>query len=298
MSDGDVPPQISAGPKYNVPEAEKAAMHHFPKIRRSPKHEADVPRTFGTLFGSEITRRSKTGFPDDTFVVHCTGAGGQSFGAFIPRGLTLTLCGDCNDYMGKGLSGGKLAVYPPKDAGYRADENIVAGNVALYGATSGEAYINGIAGERFAVRNSGAKAVVEGIGDHGCEYMTGGMVAILGKVGKNFAAGMSGGIAYVLDEDNDFYKYLNKSMVAMEKVENSYEEQELRSLIEAHVAATGSEKGQRILDHFDEYLPKFKRIVPHDYRRILQLCAKYREQGMDEEQAQIEAFYESTKSRR
>ena len=189
-------------------------------------------------------------------------------------------------------------MYPPKDAGYRADENIVAGNVALYGATSGEAYINGIAGERFAVRNSGAKAVVEGIGDHGCEYMTGGMVAILGKVGKNFAAGMSGGIAYVLDEDNDFYKYLNKSMVAMEKVENSYEEQELRSLIEAHVAATGSEKGQRILDHFDEYLPKFKRIVPHDYRRILQLCAKYREQGMDEEQAQIEAFYESTKSRR
>ena len=231
-------------------------------------------------------------------MVHCTGAGGQSFGAFIPRGLTLTLCGDCNDYMGKGLSGGKLAVYPPKDAGYRADENIVAGNVALYGATSGEAYINGIAGERFAVRNSGAKAVVEGIGDHGCEYMTGGMVAILGKVGKNFAAGMSGGIAYVLDEDNDFYKYLNKSMVVMEKVENSYEEQELRSLIEAHVAATGSEKGQRILDHFDEYLPKFKRIVPHDYRRILQLCAKYREQGMDEEQAQIEAFYESTKSRR
>ena len=261
-------------------------------------HITNTDRTFGTLFGSEITRRSKTGFPDDTFVVHCTGAGGQSFGAFIPRGLTLTLCGDCNDYMGKGLSGGKLAVYPPKDAGYRADENIVAGNVALYGATSGEAYINGIAGERFAVRNSGAKAVVEGIGDHGCEYMTGGMVAILGKVGKNFAAGMSGGIAYVLDEDNDFYKYLNKSMVVMEKVENSYEEQELRSLIEAHVAATGSEKGQRILDHFDEYLPKFKRIVPHDYRRILQLCAKYREQGMDEEQAQIEAFYESTKSRR
>ncbi len=258
----------------------------------------NTDRALGTIFGSEITRQRKAGFPDDTFKVRCTGSGGQSFGAFIPKGLTLTLQGDCNDYMGKGLSGGKLAVFPPKGAGYQAEENIVAGNVALYGATSGEAYINGIAGERFAVRNSGAKAVVEGIGDHGCEYMTGGLVVVLGKVGKNFAAGMSGGIAYVLDEDNDFYKYLNKSMVAMEKVESPYEEQELRTMIEAHTAATGSPKGRRILEHFEEYLPKFKRIVPHDYRKILELCARYRQQGMDEEQARIEAFYESTNSRR
>ena len=164
---------------------------------------SNTNRTFGTLFGAEITKLWKNTLEEDTFVVKCQGAGGQSFGAFIPKGLTLELCGDSNDYLGKGLSGGKIVVYPPKDATFKAEENIIIGNVALYGATSGKAFINGVAGERFCVRNSGARAVVEGVGDHGCEYMTGGRVVVLGKTGKNFAAGMSGGIAYVLDENFD-----------------------------------------------------------------------------------------------
>lgn len=170
----------------------------------------NTDRSFGTIFGSEITKKYYNTLEDDTFTVQCTGAGGQSFGAFIPNGLTLELVGDSNDYFGKGLSGGKLIVYPPKGIRFKAEENIIVGNVALYGATSGQAYINGVAGERFCVRNSGATAVVEGVGDHGCEYMTGGKVLIIGKTGKNFAAGMSGGVAYVLDEDNDLYLSLNK----------------------------------------------------------------------------------------
>ena len=174
----------------------------------------NTDRSFGTIFGSEITKKYYNTLEDDTFTVQCTGAGGQSFGAFIPNGLTLELVGDSNDYFGKGLSGGKLIVYPPKGIRFKAEENIIVGNVALYGATSGQAYINGVAGERFCVRNSGATAVVEGVGDHGCEYMTGGKVLIIGKTGKNFAAGMSGGVAYVLDEDNDLYLSLNKEMVS------------------------------------------------------------------------------------
>ena len=253
----------------------------------------NTDRTFGTIFGSDITREYKKGLPEDTYVVHCEGAGGQSFGAFIPAGLTLKLCGDSNDYFGKGLSGGKLVLYPSKKASYRADENIIVGNVALYGATSGRAYICGVAGERFAVRNSGAYAVVEGVGDHGCEYMTGGRVVVLGKTGKNFAAGMSGGIAYVLDTDNRLYKNIYKSMISIEKVETKYDEQELRSMIEAHVEATGSEKGKEVLEAFTEYLPKFKKIIPNDFKRMLSLSARLEEKGLDSEEAQIAAFYES-----
>ncbi len=252
---------------------------------------SNVDRTLGTMFGAEITRNYPDGLPEDTFTINCTGSGGQSFGAFIPRGLTLELVGDSNDYFGKGLSGGKLIVYPPTGVKFKAEENIIIGNVALYGATSGKAFINGVAGERFCVRNSGATAVVEGVGDHGCEYMTGGRVVILGPTGKNFAAGMSGGIAYVLDENRDLYKRLNKSLVSFEEVTNKYDVQELKSMIQEHVAYTNSKKGKEILDHFGEYLPKFKKIMPHDYRRMMNTIVQMEEKGLSSEQAQIEAFY-------
>ena len=252
---------------------------------------SNVNRTLGTIFGSEITRKYPDGLPEDTFTISCNGSGGQSFGAFIPKGLTLELTGDSNDYFGKGLSGGKLIVYPPQGVQFKAEDNTIIGNVALYGATSGKAFINGIAGERFCVRNSGATAVVEGTGDHGCEYMTGGCVVVLGPTGKNFAAGMSGGIAYVLDEDRSFYKRLNKELVSFEDVSNKYDVLELKGLIQEHVAYTNSEKGKRILDHFSEYLPKFKKIVPHDYRRMMNAIVQMEEKGLNSEQAQIEAFY-------
>ncbi len=229
----------------------------------------------------------------DTITLRCQGAGGQSFGAFIPRGLSIFLCGDSNDYFGKGLSGGRLVVFPPKGARYVPAENVIIGNVALYGATSGEAYINGCAGERFCVRNSGADAVVEGVGDHGCEYMTGGRVVVLGPTGKNFAAGMSGGVAYVLDEENHLYRNLNREMVLMEKVETRYDCDELRRLLEAHVRYTGSDKASQVLAHFSEYLPRFKKIIPEDYKHLQQLSSQFEEQGMGREEAQTEAFYAS-----
>ncbi len=254
---------------------------------------SNVDRTFGTLLGAEITRQHPEGLPEDTITVRCSGAGGQSFGAFLPKGLTLSLCGDSNDYFGKGLSGGKLVVYAPQKAKFVPHENVIIGNVALYGATSGEAYIAGAAGERFCVRNSGATAVVEGVGEHGCEYMTGGRAVILGPTGKNFAAGMSGGIAYVLDEKNCLYRNLNKEMVLMEKVETKFDREELRAMIEAHVAHTGSEKGKEVLAHFSEYLPKFKKVIPGDYKRLIQLSSQFEEQGMSRQEAQIEAFYAS-----
>ena len=256
-------------------------------------HVSNTDRTLGTILGSEITKKFKDTLAPDTYVIECKGSGGQSFGAFIPKGLTLRLEGDSNDYFGKGLSGGKLVVYPPKDSGYCPEENIIIGNVALYGATSGEAYICGMAGERFCVRNSGAVAVVEGVGEHGCEYMTGGRVVILGSTGKNFAAGMSGGIAYVLDEKNHLYRNLNKAMISIEAVDSKYDIAELRTLIERHVKHTGSPKGRRILEDFDKFLPKFKKIIPNDYKRMMTLSAKMEERGLDSEQAQIEAFYES-----
>lgn len=235
------------------------------------------------------------GLEEDTYTVKCNGAGGQSFGAFIPKGLTLELVGDSNDYFGKGLSGGKLIVYPPKSAKFKQDENIIIGNVALYGATSGKAYINGVAGERFCVRNSGAKAVVEGVGDHGCEYMTGGRVVILGNTGKNFAAGMSGGIAYVLDENSDLYRKLNKEMVSIDKITSKYDVLELKEMIKDHTAYTNSEKGKEILEHFEDYLPKFKKIIPNDYNRMLMKIVQMEEKGLSSEQAQIEAFYANTR---
>ena len=268
-------------------------------LEKGEKRSIDVEvtntdRSFGTIFGSEITKRYDDTLDDDTFIVKCNGAGGQSFGAFIPKGLTLELVGDSNDYFGKGLSGGKLVVYPPAGVKFKKDENIIIGNVALYGATSGKAFINGVAGERFCVRNSGATAVVEGVGDHGCEYMTGGRVVVLGKTGKNFAAGMSGGIAYVLDEDNDLYTRMNKEMVFSEEVTSKYDVLELKDMIKEHVALTNSEKGKQILNNFSEYLPKFKKIIPYDYNRMMNAIVQMEEKGLSSEQAQIEAFYANT----
>jgi len=262
--------------------------------------EVDVTNTdraFGTILGSEITKKLGDEVEEDTYRVLCKGAGGQSFGAFIPRGLTLELVGESNDYFGKGLSGGKLVIYPPKGSRFDPSENIIIGNVALYGATSGKAFINGVAGERFCVRNSGAAAVVEGVGDHGCEYMTGGRVVVLGSTGKNFAAGMSGGVAYVLDEGNDLYKRLNKEMVSSSEITSKYDVLELKGMIQEHVALTNSEKGKRILDNFGEYLPKFKKIIPHDYERVQKTIVQMEEKGLSAEQAQIEAFYANTKTK-
>lgn len=250
----------------------------------------NIDRTFGTLLGAEITRNHPEGLAEDTIVINCKGSGGQSYGAFIPKGLTLHLTGDSNDYFGKGLSGGKLIVHAPEEAKYRPEENIIIGNVALYGATSGEAYIAGMAGERFCIRNSGATAVVEGVGEHGCEYMTGGRAVILGPTGKNFAAGMSGGIAYVLDLNNTLYKNLNKQLVNMEQLEYKNDIEELKTIIENHVKYTGSKRGQEVLEHFDAYITHFKKIIPADFKEMLKLTAECEEQGMNHEQAQIEAF--------
>ena len=255
----------------------------------------NIDRSFGTIFGSEITKKYNDTLEDDMYTVKCNGAGGQSFGAFIPNGLTIELTGDSNDYLGKGLSGGKIIVKPPKESKFKQDENIIIGNVALYGATSGKVYINGVAGERFCVRNSGATAVVEGVGDHGCEYMTGGRVAVIGKVGKNFAAGMSGGVAYVLDENNDLYRKVNKSLVSTEELSNKYDVLELKAMIEEHVKYTNSIRGKEILNDFEEYLPKFKKIIPYDYKKMLNAIAKMEEKGLNPEQAQIEAFYAATR---
>ena len=268
----------------------KSALHNKKK-KKIEINVKNTDRSLGTIFGSEITKRYHDTLEDDTFVVKCNGSGGQSFGAFIPKGLTLYLIGDSNDYFGKGLSGGKLTLAPPKNIKFKPHENIIVGNVALYGATSGKAFINGVAGERFCVRNSGALAVVEGVGDHGCEYMTGGRVVILGGTGKNFAAGMSGGIAYVLDEKSDFYTRVNKELVSLEPVTSKYDVQELKEMITEHVEATGSEMGKKVLDNFVDYLPKFKKVLPHDYSKMQTAIAHMEEKGLSIDQAQIEAFY-------
>ena len=276
---------------------EKVLVKKFAKAlddRQKRSIEVDVTntdRSFGTIFGSEITKKYPEGLEEDTFTIKCNGAGGQSFGAFIPKGLTLELVGDSNDYFGKGLSGGKLIVYPPKGSTFKESENIIIGNVALYGATSGKAFINGVAGERFCVRNSGATAVVEGVGEHGCEYMTGGCVVILGTVGKNFAAGMSGGIAYVLDEQSDLYTKMNKELVFMREVTDKYDVLELKTMIQEHVAYTNSARGKEVLDNFGEYLPKFKKIMSYDYATMLKKIVQMEEKGLSSEQAKIEAFY-------
>ena len=229
----------------------------------------NVNRVVGTLLGSEVTRRyGAAGLPEDTIQLTFEGTAGQSFAAFVPKGLTLKLAGDANDYLGKGLSGGKVIVAPPANATFVPEENIIIGNVAFYGATGGEAYIRGIAGERFCVRNSGVQAVVEGVGDHGCEYMTGGRVVVLGATGRNFAAGMSGGIAYVLDADGAFASRCNKDMVLLERLENSEEIKAVLRLIERHYKYTQSTLAQRVLNNWERLLPKFVRVIPKEYKRI------------------------------
>jgi glutamate synthase (ferredoxin) len=242
----------------------------------------NVNRTVGTMLGYEVTRRwGGGGLPDDTIRVHFTGSAGQSFGAFVPRGITFTLEGDANDYWGKGLSGGTLIVHPPRASTFAPEDNIIIGNVALYGATSGEAYVRGVAGERFGVRNSGAQAVVEGIGDHGCEYMTGGRVVVLGRSGRNFAAGMSGGIAYVLDLQGDFRRRSNPGMVDLEPLDQAADIDLVRHLIERHVRHTGSTYAARILDGWIAMRPRFVKVMPRDYRRVLAAEARARAEGRE-----------------
>ena len=281
---------------------EKVLLPEFePYFKRKKPHEISVEvsstnRTFGTILGSVITKKFGDTLENDSYTVHCTGGGGQSFGAFIPKGLTIKLCGDANDYFGKGLSGGKLTVRPDEKSSFEAKDNIIIGNVALYGATSGEAYINGIAGERFCVRNSGAVAVCEGCGDHGCEYMTGGVALILGKTGKNFAAGMSGGTAYVLDENHDLYLKLNKEMINVTGVTEPHDIAELKLLISAHIEATDSAFGKEIMGNFEKYLPLFKRIIPKDYQKMLVAISRFEEKGVPHKEAVLQAFYQLKKA--
>jgi glutamate synthase (NADPH) large chain len=277
-----------------------------PALERGEKVTAELPirnvnRVVGTTLGSEVTRRyGGAGLPEDTISLHFRGSAGQSFGAFIPKGITLTLEGDANDYLGKGLSGGKIVLYPPREATFVAEENVVTGNVAFYGATSGEAYIRGIAGERFCVRNSGVKAVVEGVGDHGCEYMTGGRVVVIGKTGRNFAAGMSGGVAYVLDESGEggaagggFERVCNKEMVQLFPLTDPREVAEVKLLLERHVEYTASTRARALLDDWQTTVGRFIRVVPNDYRRVVEAQARMREKGLSQEEAEMAAFDEN-----
>ena len=273
-----------------------------PAIERGEKVKAELPvfninRVVGTITGSEITKRhGPDGLPEDTVHLKFNGSAGQSFGAFIPRGMTLELEGDANDYFGKGLSGGKLIVYPPRGSTFAAEENIIIGNVALYGATSGELFARGVAGERFAVRNSGACAVVEGVGDHGCEYMTGGRVVVLGATGRNFAAGMSGGIAYVLDETGGFRAHCNLELVTLERLEDADEIEEIWKLIQRHQTYTHSERAARILERWKESVRKFVKVLPQDYARVLKSLRRMQGQGLSGDEAIMAAFQENVKS--
>ena len=267
-----------------------------PALERGERVQADVPirnvnRVVGAIVGSEVTRKyGAEGLPDDTISLKFTGSAGQSFGAFVPRGMTLMLEGDANDYFGKGLSGGKLIVYPSAEAGFVAEENVIIGNVALYGATSGEAYVRGMAGERFCVRNSGIHAVVEAIGDHGCEYMTGGRVVVLGPTGRNFAAGMSGGIAYVLDNLGDFPTRCNRQQVELLPLSESDEAEEVREMILCHARYTGSNVAWAILSHWAEIRPKFIKVLPNDYARMQHTLARMRQSGLTGDEAIMAAF--------
>ncbi|MGA9777677.1 MAG: glutamate synthase large subunit [Limisphaerales bacterium] len=272
-----------------------------PAIERGERVHADLPirnvnRVVGTIVGSEVTKRhGPNGLPEDTIHLKFTGSGGQSLGAFMPRGMTIELEGDANDYFGKGLSGGKIIVYPPKGSTFVAEENIIIGNVALYGATSGEVYVHGMAGERFGVRNSGVNAVVESIGDHGCEYMTGGRVVVLGKTGRNFAAGMSGGIAYVLDEAGDFPTHCNQDLVGLEKLENADEIEEIWKLVQRHRSYTKSERAAKVLAEWKNLVPKFVKVMPKDYKRVLQSMKRVQSQGLSGDQAIMAAFEENVR---
>ena len=256
----------------------------------------NVNRVVGTIVGSEITRRwGAEGLPEDTVEIHFTGSAGQSFGAFMPKGMTFFLEGDSNDYLGKGLSGGKIIVFPAAQSTFVAEENIIIGNVALYGATSGEAYIRGMAGERFGVRNSGVTAVVESVGDHGCEYMTGGRVVVLGPTGRNFAAGMSGGIAYVLDETGDFPRRCNLQMVSLEKLQDADEIEAVWKMVQRHQTYTGSSRASAILANWQSMVPKFVKVMPKDYKRVLQSIKRVEETGLSGDQAIMAAFEENVR---
>jgi glutamate synthase (ferredoxin) len=267
-----------------------------PAIERGEKVAAELPirnvnRVVGTITGSEVTRKwGAQGLPEDTIRIHFRGSAGQSFGAFMPKGMTFLLEGDANDYIGKGLSGGRIVVFPPAGSTFVPEDNIVVGNVAFYGATSGEAYIRGMAGERFCVRNSGVNAVVESVGDHGCEYMTGGRVVVLGPTGRNFGAGMSGGVAYVLDEAGDFPKRVNLQMVGIGKLEDLVEIGEVRAMVERHLAHTGSLRARQVLDAWERLVPKFVRVMPKDYQRMLTGIQRAHEQGLSGDEAIMVAF--------
>ena len=274
-----------------------------PAIKRGEKVKLELPiininRVVGTITGSEVTRHhGGAGLPEDTIHLKFKGSAGQSLGAFCPNGMTFELEGDANDYVGKGLSGGKIIIYPPKGSKFKAEEQIIAGNVAFYGATTGAAYINGIAGERFCVRNSGVKTVVEGVGDHGCEYMTGGQVIVLGETGRNFAAGMSGGVAYVYDVDGQFEKRLNREMVNLYRLIECVDADiaTVKGEIETHVAYTGSARGQFILDNWQAESAKFFKVFPRDYERMLECFRKVEEQGLSGDEAAMAAFEENLK---
>jgi glutamate synthase domain-containing protein 3 len=257
----------------------------------------NVNRAVGTMLGSEITRHwGRVGLPQDTIRLRFAGSAGQSFGAFIPRGLTLRLDGDTNDYVGKGLSGGRLIIAPPAGSPFVAHENVIAGNVALYGATDGEAFIRGVAGERFAVRNSGATAVVEGVGDHGCEYMTGGRVLVLGRTGRNFAAGMSGGVAWVYDLDGDFASRCNQELVSLEPLAPESEDgATVLELLRRHSDLTGSERAAELLAAWPGAAAGFVRVIPNDYRRVLEAQARMRRQGLSPAEAEMAAFEENAR---
>ncbi|NEW07019.1 glutamate synthase large subunit [Paenibacillus sp. SYP-B3998] len=267
-----------------------------PAIERKEYVHAILPitninRVVGTIVGSEVTRRyGAEGLPHDTIRLHFNGSAGQSFGAFVPKGITLSLEGDANDYVGKGLSGGKLVIFPSSQSSFVPEENVIIGNTAFYGATDGDAYIRGIAGERFCVRNSGVRAVVEGVGDHGCEYMTGGRVVVLGSTGRNFAAGMSGGIAYVLDEHDEFSSKVNKEMVYLEPLEEIYEMNELKTMIQHHATFTDSGVAHRVINHWDEYVWKFVKVIPKDYKRMFDAIEKVKRSGLSQQEAVMVAF--------
>jgi glutamate synthase (ferredoxin) len=272
-----------------------------PAIERKEKVVAALPirnvnRVVGTIVGSEVTRRwGPEGLPEDTIELNFTGSAGQSFGAFMPKGMSFTLEGDANDYVGKGLSGGKIIVYPPERSTFVPEENIIIGNVALYGATGGEAYIRGMAGERFCVRNSGVNAVVEAVGDHGCEYMTGGRVVVLGLAGRNFAAGMSGGVAYVLDEVGDFPRRCNQQMVGLEKLDDPDEIELVWKMIQRHQTYTRSARAARVLADWEQMTPKFVKVMPKDYKRVLQSLKQVQASGLGGEAAIMAAFQENAR---
>jgi len=273
-----------------------------PALERGEKVKATLPianvnRVVCTQVGSKLTKKfGPDGLPEDTIHLKFNGSAGQSLGAFVPRGITLELEGDANDYIGKGLSGGKIIVYPPKGSTFVPEENMIVGNVGLYGATSGEIYIRGMAGERFCVRNSGVHAVVEAVGDHGCEYMTGGRVVVLGPTGRNFAAGMSGGVAYVLDVTGDFPSRCNKELVELGQLTEALEIAEVRGMIDRHARYTNSERAKNILKLWDDMVPKFVKVLPKDYKRMLESIDRAHKSGLTGEEALLKAFQESTQT--